>query len=233
MPAFQNLTGMKFGLWTVQHRVTGQKYTTWLCKCECGTVRNVAANALKCGSSTSCGCPRKLVPGGSFKDLTGMVFGKLTVVAHAGRTPTGKSLWHCSCECGGETRRAVAAKLTSGLATSCGCVRNPHGHCASYQASRTYSSWCAMHQRCRSPKSRSYADYGGRGITVCPEWNDFKQFLIDMGPRPPGLTLDRVDNDIGYHPDNCRWATASQQASNKRKFNANRKPAPSPTLDAC
>lgn len=81
---------------------------------------------------------------------------------------------------------------------------------------RTYSSWQAMRYRCSNPNNRNYKRYGGRGITVCDRWNDFVNFLADMGERPEGTSIDRINNDKGYYPDNCQWATPKQQANNRR-----------------
>lgn len=82
---------------------------------------------------------------------------------------------------------------------------------------KTYQAWSQMKQRCLNAKHRRYKDYGARGITICPEWlHDFLRFLADMGECPPGLSLDRKDNDGNYEPNNCRWATAQQQAANRR-----------------
>lgn len=89
-------------------------------------------------------------------------------------------------------------------------------------ATATYNSWSTMKQRCLNPRSPKYKSYGGRGIDVCPQWMTFEGFLADMGVRPDGLTLDRIDNDAGYSPDNCRWATPSQQIANRRPQKARR-----------
>lgn len=92
-----------------------------------------------------------------------------------------------------------------------------HGHAKrSEKASPTYRTWQAMITRCTNPKSESYADYGARGIAVCERWKTFDNFLLDMGARPPGMTLDREINELGYEPGNCRWATKVTQARNTR-----------------
>jgi hypothetical protein len=97
-----------------------------------------------------------------------------------------------------------------------------HGHtagaAAGRKASREYHSWCAMRTRCENEKSAKYPRYGGRGITVCERWQRFQNFIEDMGPAPPGMTLDRINGDGNYEPGNCRWATAKQQSANRAPF---------------
>lgn len=92
-----------------------------------------------------------------------------------------------------------------------------HGHSKGRTMSPTYRSWITMRDRCRNPNCPKYADYGGRGITIDPRWESFERFLADMGERPAGRTLDRRNNDQGYSPDNCRWATRGEQARNQRR----------------
>lgn len=156
-------------------------------------------------------------------DYTGQRFGRLVVMGRSGQTPAGHWLWLCRCDCGA-TPVVQGSSLRDDRSRSCGCLRRErssetktkHGHRGELP-SRTYNSWANMHQRTSGGGSAKHVlDYYLRGITVCERWADFGNFLADMGPRPPGTTLDRVDNDGNYSKANCRWATPSEQNANKR-----------------
>lgn len=154
-------------------------------------------------------------------DLTGHVFGRLTVTAFAGRRGR-KSQWSCKCTCGGEVVADVS-NLKAGKVTSCGCrrrevtaARATHGHDRPGRRSPEYHSWSSMWARARGNKGQRPLDYHLRGITVCERWRSFEAFLADMGPRLAGTSLDRIDVNGNYEPSNCRWATASQQVANRR-----------------
>jgi hypothetical protein len=153
-------------------------------------------------------------------DVTGQRFGRLVVTALAGINKHGEARWSCTCDCGNASV-VGGHKLRSGQTVSCGCfarsrasaTKRKHG----YHGSPTYASWLSMKGRCLRPTDPSYAEYGGRGITVHAPWIDsFELFLAEVGERPPGTTLDRIDNDRGYEPGNVRWSTAKEQANNRR-----------------
>lgn len=154
------------------------------------------------------------------KDFTPETFGRLTTLGPAFRI--GKESWQvCKCQC--DNMVVVrTGHVNSGGTTSCGCyhrevmvVRSTkHG----LREHSLYKTWNSMIQRCCNSKHPYYADYGGRGITVCDRWREsFLNFLADMGERPENCSIDRIDNSRGYEPGNCRWATQKEQCNNQRR----------------
>lgn len=160
------------------------------------------------------------------EDLTGQRFGFLLAKTYiAGTKESPRSKWVCVCDCGKEII-CKAENLKRGKIKSCGCKSNEmrrlssikHGH-TRYDGyvSGAYGSWASMKQRCENENNAQFNDYGGRGITICERWKSFENFLADMGDRPEGMSLDRVDPNGNYEPGNCKWSTRSEQAINKRK----------------
>lgn len=185
------------------------------------------------------------------RDLTGERFGRLTVIQRAGSYKDGQSTWLVKCDCGNE-KIVARCSLTKGTTRSCGCLAKDelrerghlppsqykHGGCLNNHAERLYSIWNHMKQRCLNPNNHAFPDYGGRGITICDEWKRdyiaFRDWAMNNG-YSDDLTIDRINNDAGYSPDNCRWATRSQQNSNKRPPKRKKKAPmnlPLPQLDS-
>lgn len=156
------------------------------------------------------------------KDLTGQRFGRLVVTAEAERGKDRKRRWICRCDCGGETTTDTH-RLTGGLTKSCGCLTRESARARHLmhggKGTRLYNIWRNARQRCRNPKTPDFHLYGGRGVSFSPVWDNFEKFrawALANGYRDD-LTLDRIDPDGDYSPDNCRWATWKEQRRNQRR----------------
>jgi hypothetical protein len=161
---------------------------------------------------------------GRFVDLTDKKFQAWTVLSRAPKTAYGRTAWNCRCSCGGEFIVA-GCHLISGASSKCktcyskkllgpGSMNFKHGH-----RGRTYRIWCNMIQRCENPNNNQFPNYGARGIAVCESWrSDYRNFWADMGECPsPSHQIDRKNNNLGYEPSNCRWATQSENMLNTRR----------------
>lgn len=163
-----------------------------------------------------------------YKDIAGKRFGRLVAVSVEEIKAGYRVYWLCRCDCG-VVKSIRADGLASGVVQSCGCLGKErraeasikacttHGMAsAGYKRSPEYRSWSQMKVRCLVPTNHKYKDYGARGVAVCESWMSFENFYHDMGPRPQGTSLDRIDVNGNYEPGNCRWADAKTQRNNRR-----------------
>lgn len=240
-----DLTGQKFGKWTVLHKSeTKQKgMTLWRCQCQCGHVQDIASTVLRSKYVPKC----ELCEGNQHKkgrqliDLSGQVFGMWKVLNRdEANDKIGKTMWECKCLQCGKVFSVNSQALRTGKSKACrSCsrknVNHPHKDGNTEirrkdgKPTKIYRIWRSMKYRCNNPESKDYKNYGGRGITVCDEWNnDFMAFynhvsaLEHYGEK--GRTMDRIDNEKGYYPGNIRWATGSEQEHNKRKYYSKTQP---------
>lgn len=233
---FEDLLGQRFDRLVVEKRAPKiDRRTRWSCRCDCGASVIVLAQSLKAGFTRSCGCLHRdrVQMKAHALNLIGKRFSRLTVLVEREMRPHGTNgqrerSWLCRCVCGHELIVSTAS-LTSGNTRSCGCLNRDvhaeigfvHGHTVGRKQSSTYKTWRDMLKRCYTPSTSGFHWYGGRGIAVCGRWFVFANFLADMGERPPGLTIDRKDNDRGYDKQNCRWRTPKEQSRNTRATKLN------------
>jgi hypothetical protein len=200
-------------------------HIVWRCICICGNERAVSAVHLRNGHTTSCGCLRReKTSERSLIDLTGMKFGRMTVIERDPVRVHDHVVSHCVCDCGNQ-RSVFGQLLREGRTTSCGCFRREqlirHNTTHGLSKSRAYMLWKAMMARCFNVNNSAYSYYGGREdnpITVCKYYCRFENWYADRRDPPDGLSQDRIDNNRGYEPGNLQWATRAQQIANRRPY---------------
>lgn len=214
--------GKKFGKLTVLKEVEeSSNHRMFLCKCECGNEKIIRGAHLSSGETKSCGCLLR-------KDITGQKFGMLTAIEPILEKPKNRQYkWKCICDCGNIVNVDIGS-LTSGNTKSCGKHFKPKGKLNGLSNSRIYMIHAYMKNRCNCPENTGYPNYGGRGIKVCEEWDNpengfmnFYKWSMENG-YSDDLSIDRIDVNGNYCPQNCRWADMTTQARNQRVRSTNR-----------
>lgn len=215
-----SIIGKRFGKLTVIDFDNEKKdrRTYLICQCDCGNTKSIRRCSLVYGTTKSCGCAKheEIV-----SELVGKRFGRLVVMEYAYTNLNGDTYWLCECDCG-ESVNVSRYSLTTGRTRSCGCLKREmtSARASTHHMSNTriYRIWRAIHDRCRNPNDANYYKYGARGIDVCNEWDDFITFYewSMVNGYSDNLSIDRINNDDWYYPENCRWVDETIQANNRR-----------------
>ena len=216
--------GQRFSKWETISLTKSGSHRAWICKCDCGTIKVIIENVLRSGTSTKC---RKCYLKGprvprEFIHEIGHRFGKFVLIDRLKEErPSGNiSIYTLKCDCGA-IKMMSAGNIENYRNQMCRkCALEMRGHTPHGMShTLTYSTWEGMKRRCNNPKAPKYKHYGGKGIRVCERWNKFVNFLEDMGERPEGMVIDRIDCNGNYEPGNCRWVTPQQNNDNRILIN--------------
>ena len=211
-PKRKDYTGQKINkLIAIEFSHIEKNNAYWKFRCDCGNIVIKKSNNVFTGRNKSCGCTRDR------EKYIGKRFGKLIVESFSHVNDKGRTFVKCKCDCGNETITNASSLIR---VVSCGCSKIKHG----MSKTLTYKSYNSMRRRVLNSKDIGYKRYGGRGITICERWlESFENFLEDMGERPEGTTIDRIENDGNYEPSNCKWSTPKEQANNRSTSKKNKK----------
>lgn len=209
------MIGTKIGDWLVLREIRGLSHALhYECKCKCGTVSIVRSDGLKNGRSQRCSICRHNNLHKNSQMMPGLQIGKWKIIEHA---KVDKPQYHykVQCECG-NIKIVNGNALRNGRSNQCrDCSLIIHN----MEGTPTYNTWKCMWERCTRIKNHNYHRYGGRGITICERWEKFSNFLADMGIKPTGKQLDRINNDGNYEPSNCKWSTPKENSNNRHQNN--------------
>ena len=204
----------KYGHWTFIRELKNKHgKTDFECQCKCGVIKLVDRKNLLIGRSTRCkNC--HFIDVKIIDQMIGKIFGYYTVLEYV-KTDKSDTFFKCQCKCG-TIKHVRGVDLRRGVSNRCLLCRENKTHGSSNTS--TYKTWKGIKQRCYNKNSQGYKNYGARGINMCNSWfNSFENFFQDMGQKPKGLQIDRINNDGNYEPNNCRWVTPKENAANKRK----------------
>ena len=214
---FKDITGQKFGKLTAIKRIGFSKdgRTTWLFSCDCGTEKEIEIDCVLRRNKKDCGCLKI----GRINNIAGQKFERLTAIKLIGINEKGHAVWLFCCDCGVQ-KELVASDVLKGSTKSCGCLRHENACISKHRGIKTrlYRIWNGMRGRCNNSNNKDYRNYGGRGIKFCKEWQIFTVFRdwALLNGYSDDLSIDRINNNSNYCPENCKFSTNAEQMQNRR-----------------